>query len=67
MNDQKGTLLEGAKGLQQGLETLNQSLATVNLDGQSVDMQPMSAAAAGIGTGYSQIKRSADSHAVNVK
>lgn len=44
VNDQKGALLEGAKGLQQGLETLNQSLATVNLDGQSVDMQPMSAA-----------------------
>ncbi|MFR6155980.1 MAG: hypothetical protein ACLUI7_01595 [Coprococcus sp.] len=35
VNDQKGALLEGAKGLQQGLETLNQSLATVNLDGQS--------------------------------
>lgn len=48
VNDQKSALLEGAKGLQQGLETLNQSLAAVNLDGQSVDMQPMSAAAAAL-------------------
>lgn len=67
VNDQKGTLLEGAKGLQQGLETLNQSLATVNLDGQSVDMQPMSAAAAALAQDTAKIKRSADSHAVNVK
>ena len=63
----KATLLEGAKGLQQGLETLNQSLAAVNLDGQSVDMQPMSAAAAALGTGCGKIKRSIDSHAVNIK
>ena len=49
VNDQKGALLEGAKGLQQGLETLNQSLAAVNLDGQSVDMQPMSVAAVALG------------------
>ena len=56
VNDQKGTLLEGAKGLQQGLETLNQSLATVNLDGQSVDMQPMSAAAAALGQDAAKLK-----------
>ena len=56
VNDQKGTLLEGAKGLQQGLETLNQSLATVNLDGQSVDMQPMSAAAAALAQDTAKLK-----------
>jgi len=56
VNDQKGALLEGAKGLQQGLETLNQSLAAVNLDGQSVDMQPMSAAAAALGQDAAKLK-----------
>lgn len=56
VNDQKGALLEGAKGLQQGLETLNQSLATVNLEGQSVDMQPMSAAAAALGQDAAKLK-----------
>ena len=56
VNDQKGALLEGVKGLQQGLETLNQSLATVNLDGQSVDMQPMSAAAAALGQDAAKLK-----------
>lgn len=56
VNDQKGALLEGAKGLQQGLETLNQSLATVNLDGQSVDMQPMSAAAAALAQDTAKLK-----------
>ena len=56
VNDQKGALLEGAKGLQQGLETLNQSLATVNLDGQSVDMQPMSAAAATLAQDTTKLK-----------
>lgn len=56
VNDQKGTLLEGAKGLQQGLETLNQSLAAVNLDGQSVDMQPMSAAAVALGQDAAKLK-----------
>ena len=56
VNDQKDALLEGAKGLQQGLETLNQSLATVNLDGQSVDMQPMSAAAAALAQDTAKLK-----------
>ena len=56
VNDQKGALLEGAQGLQQGLETLNQSLAAVNLDGQSVDMQPMSAAAAALGQDAAKLK-----------
>lgn len=56
VNDQKGALLEGAQGLQQGLETLNQSLAAVNLDGQSVDMQPMSAAAAALAQDTAKLK-----------
>lgn len=56
VNDQKGALLEGAQGLQQGLETLNQSLAAVNLDSQSVDMQPMSAAAAALGQDAAKLK-----------
>lgn len=56
VNDQKGALLEGAKGLQQGLETLNQSLAGVKLDGQSVDMQPMSTAAAALNQDAASLK-----------
>ena len=56
VNEQKGALLEGTKGLQKGLETLNQSLAAVNLDGQSVDMQPMSAAAAALGQDTAKLK-----------
>lgn len=56
VNDQKGALLEGAQGLQQGLETLNQSLAAVNLDSQTVDMQPMSAAAAALGQDAAKLK-----------
>lgn len=62
----KAHFLKCAKGLQQGLETLNQSLATVNLDGQSVDMQPMSAAAAALAQDTAKLKE-VDSHAVNVK